>query len=85
MLLAQNRWLIGAEKIQDYLEMCGIGLCDDFSGIGLLGGKAWAEDGWRNTLKSPKVLLGCIKNSASKTDYKGKGSIALPKLIDSNF
>ena len=66
--------------------MCGIGLFDDFSGIGLFGGKAWAENGWKNTLKSPIfVLLGCIRNSASKTDCKGKGSIALPKLIGSNF
>ena len=49
-------------------------------------GEAWAENGWRNTLKSPiLVLLGCFGNSASKADYKGKGSIALPKLIDSIF
>ena len=64
----------GVEAIQKYLEMCNIGVFDDFSRMGFFGEEAWAGNGWRNSLKSQLfVLLVCIRDSASKADYRAQG------------
>ena len=61
VLWPQNWWLVGVEKTEKYMEMCGIRLFDDYSGTECFGEETWAGNGWRNILKSPIfVLLGCI-------------------------
>ena len=61
----------GAEFIQKYLEMFGVRVLDDFSGMGFFGEEVWAGNGWTSTLKSQlSLLLGCIRDSPSKACYK---------------
>ena len=46
----------GVEVIQKYLEMCSIGVFDDFSRKGFFGEETRAGNGWRNSLKSQLLV-----------------------------
>ena len=66
--------------------MCGIGLFDDFSGMGFFGEETLAGNGWKNTLKNQlSVLWGALETAQARRIAKRERGIAPPKLTGSNL